>query len=163
MKKETKTVKPKKVDEVKILQEIVDSLMDLMATKSKTQVSKEEGSDNLIVDIDAGDETGLLIGHRGDTINSLQMILGLSLRQKIGEWKRVVVNVGDWREKQDDYLKNLAKDISQKVIDSGEPQPLYNLTPAQRRIIHMELSENEKVATESIGEGEERYLVVKPK
>src|SRR3990172_1360376 len=90
-------------------------------------------------------------------------VLGMMVRQETGEWKRVLVNVGDWREKQEEYLTQMAKTTAERAKTTGEPQPLYNLTPAQRRVIHMALSEDSEIETESQGEGEERYLVVKPK
>ena len=57
----------------------------------------------------------------------------------------------------------MADQISQRVVETGQPQPIYNLTPTQRRIVHLALSESKDVETESTGEGEERYLLVKPK
>jgi spoIIIJ-associated protein len=84
-------------------------------------------------------------------------------RQENGEWKRISVNVGDWREKQEEYLSEMAKVTAERAKQTGEPQNLYNLSPSQRRIIHIALSEDKEIETESVGEGEERYLVVKPK
>lgn len=155
--------KTKKEEKVLLDEKFVDELLGLMGAKAKSKVSMDETNDSINVDIDAGDETGLLIGRHGDTLNSLQTVLGLVVRNKIGEWKRVVVNVGDYQEKQEDYLKNLADETSKRALETGEAQSLYNLTAAQRRIIHMALSENSEVETESTGEGEGRYLIVKPK
>jgi len=58
-------------------------------------------------------------------------------------------------------LKNLAEQTAQRAIETSEPQNLYNLNPSQRRVIHMYLSENDDIVTESEGEGYERYLVIK--
>jgi spoIIIJ-associated protein len=74
-----------------------------------------------------------------------------------------VVNVGDYREKEEDYLKSLAASTAQRARETKEPQNLYNLKPWQRRIIHLALSEEKDLTTESMGEGEERYLIIKPK
>lgn len=134
-----------------------------MATSAKVEVSFDKEQDSFIVNIDAGDETGLLIGKKGETLTSIQNILGILLKQQIGEWKRVTVNVGDYREKEEDYLKNLAANALSRAKETGEPQNLYNLKAWQRRIVHMYLSEDKDVETESQGEGEERYLVIKPK
>ena len=145
------------------LQKTVDELLALMSVSAKAEVTFDKENDSFVVNIDAGDATGLLIGKKGETLSSLQTILGMILRQKEEEWKRVVVNVGDYREKEEDYLKNLAASTAQRAKESGQPQNLYNLLPWQRRIIHMYLAEDSGVATESEGEGEERYLIVKPK
>ncbi len=64
--------------------------------------------------------------------------------------------------KNEDYLNNLAEQTAQRAKETNEPQNLYNLNSAQRRIIHMCLSEDKETETESLGEGQERYLVVKP-
>jgi len=134
-----------------------------MATQAKAKVDYDKENEAFVVEIDAGDETGLLIGKKGETLSSIQTVLGLLLKQKTGEWNRVVVNVGDYREKEEDYLNNLAASTAQRAKETGEPQNLYNLKPWQRRVIHLALSEDKDITTESVGEGEERYLIIKPK
>jgi spoIIIJ-associated protein len=153
----------KSTDPVKITQKFVDELLTLMASEAKATVSMDEANDTLVVNIDPGEETGLLIGRQGETLLALQSIIGLATKQLLGDWKRVVVDIADWREKQEDHLKSLAETTAQRAIETGEDQPLYNLTPAQRRIVHMALAENEEVTTESVGEGPDRYLVIKVK
>ena len=145
------------------LKKISEELLELMSTRAKVDVSFDKENDALVVDIDAGEETGLLIGKKGETLASIQTILGILLKQKTGEWTRVVVNVGDYRQKEEDYLRNLAAATAQRAKETGEPQSLYNLKPWQRRVVHMALSEDAETSTESLGEGEERYLIVKPK
>lgn len=147
----------------KKIRETAEKILSLMAVKSEVVVEEDKENSVFLVKIEAGEENGLLIGRRGETIASLQFITSILLREELGEGTRVVVNVGDWKEKQEDYLKNLATETAQRAKESGEAQPLYNLTPAQRRVVHLELSENSDVVTESTGEGDERYLIVKPK
>jgi spoIIIJ-associated protein len=150
-------------EKIKILQEATDKLLSLMATKAKATVEYDKENEAYIVGIDAGEETGLLIGKKGETLSSIQTVLGILFKQKTGEWNRVVVNVGDYREKEEDYLKSLAASTAQRARETKEPQNLYNLKPWQRRIIHLALSEEKDLTTESMGEGEERYLIIKPK
>lgn len=144
-----------------VLQKIVEELLTLMSVTAKADVSYDKKDEVFIISIDAGDMTGLLIGKKGETLSSLQTVLSLMLKQKVGEWYRVLVNVGDYREKEEEYLKNLAESTAARAKESGESQSLYNLKPWQRRVIHMYLSENKDVVTQSEGEGEERYLVIK--
>lgn len=155
--------KDKNKEKIETLEELANKLLSLMGTKAKAEVKEDKENQTFIVEIDAGEETGLLIGRRGETLNSIQSVLGMMLRQKFEEWSRVVVNVGDWREKQEDYLKGIAEQAATKAKETGEPQAIYNLSPAERRIIHLTLSEDPGVETESTGEEAERYLVVKPK
>ena len=149
-------------ENITILQDITNSLLSLMGTKATATVTEDSGSDMFVVNIDTEDETGLLIGSHGDTLNSIQSVVGMMYRTRVGEWKRILVNVADWREKQEEKLNHLAETTAQRVVETGESVPLYNLNPAQRRIVHMHLSERSDVQTESVGEGEERHLVVHP-
>lgn len=147
----------------KEVQKDADELLALMGTKAKAEVLEDKENDVLLVNVKTEEEAGLLIGRHGETLSSLQTILGLMFRERTGEWKRMLVNVGDWREKQEEYLKEMAKATKERAIQTGEAQNLYNLSASQRRVIHMALSEDSEVETESVGEGEERYLVIKPK
>jgi spoIIIJ-associated protein len=139
---------------------LAEELFTLMGVEVDFEVSEDKENNAVFVDIDAREETGLLIGHRGETIASIQAALGMMTRQETGEFVRIIVNVGDWREKQEDQLRNLAMQAAQRVRETGESQPLYNLNAAQRRIIHVILAKEEDIETESHGEGQDRYLVV---
>ena len=148
---------------IDILREIVEKLFGLMSVDAKISVDYNEADGVFVVDIDAGDATGLLIGKRGETLLSIQNILSVLFKQKNGEWEKVIVNVGDYREKEEEYLKNLATNAAQRAVETGTPQNLYNLKAWQRRVIHLSLADNKEVTTTSEGEGEERYLIIGPK
>lgn len=152
-----------KKNTIDLVKKDADELLSLMGSKATVAVEEDKENETFVVNIKTEDEAGLLIGHHGETLNSLQAVLGMILRQKTGEWKRILVNIGDWREKQEEYLKDMAKTTAERAKQTGESQNLYNLTAAQRRVIHLTLSEDSEVETESVGEGEERYLVIKPK
>ncbi len=162
--KSTKSkVKEIEKDPLKLVAAIVKDLFTLLSLKSSVEVLEDSDNDAILVNITGEEESGLLIGARGKTLSSLQTILGLIFRQKTGEWKRIIVNVSDWREKEEQRLRKLAEETAARVLETGETQQLYNLTPAQRRIVHMVLSENEGIKTESEGEGTDRFLVVSSK
>jgi spoIIIJ-associated protein len=146
-----------------VVEALAKELLELMGVEVQPEVSEDKENDTIVVFLKTQDEAGLLIGRHGQTIESLQAVLGMLANEKLGEWTRVVVNVGDWREKQEEYLKSLASQAAERAKSTGEEQPLYNLTPSQRRVIHMALAEDPEIITESQGEGEERYLIVKKK
>lgn len=150
-------------EQTNTLKEIAEKLFDLMMVKVKVDVDFDKKDEVFIVNVDAGDTTGLLIGKRGETLLSIQNILAVLFKQEEGEWKKIVVNVGDYRQKEEEYLKNLATSTAERAIETNSPQNLYNLKPWQRRVIHMFLSENKEVTTTSEGEEEERYLIITPK
>lgn len=152
-----------KITKVKVVEETAKELLSLMGSNASIAVEEDKVNEAVLVKINAGEEAGLLIGKHGETLYSLQTIVGMVVQKKLGEWIRVVVDVGDWREKQDERLRSLAYQIVEKTIESGQPQPIYNLTAGQRRIVHMALAENKDVITHSEGEGEDRCLVVEPK
>lgn len=142
--------------------ELANSLLELMGTKATVDVVD---GDVITINIDSTEEMGLLIGKRGDTLSSFQIILGLMIRQKVGEWKKINVNIGDWRQKQEDYLKSVALDAAGRVRETGKEESLYNLNPGERRMVHIAiaLAEMDDIETESVGEGKDRYLVVRLK
>ena len=145
------------------LKDLSQKLLELMMISADVEVGEDKKNDSLTVKIDAKDEAGLVIGNRGMTLNSIQVILGMIYKRKTGEWQRIVVDVSNWREKEEERLISLATITAQRAKDTGEVQYLYNLTPAQRRVIHLTLSENPGVSTESQGEGKDRYLAITPK
>lgn len=137
-------------------------LIDLLGIEAEVGVEEDKENDAFRVQLDTK-EAGILIGHHGETIDALQFLLAQIVRQRANETKRILVNVGDWRQKREETLKRLARNAVDKVKQTGEPHHIYDLTPAERRVVHIELSEEKDVVTESEGEGRERHLVVKPK
>jgi spoIIIJ-associated protein len=155
--------KAKKANRLQIVEKLVNELLPLLGTKAKATITSDTENEAIKIQIETKEEMGLLIGHHGETLNSLQLIFGMMVKQKLGEWVRIIVDIGDWREKQEEHLKELARQVAQRAKQTRQPQPIYNLTPSQRRIIHLELSKEKEIETESTGEGENRYLVVKCK
>ena len=133
-----------------------------VAPKAIKITKDKEGTVSLDLEL-PDQEAGILIGYHGETIAALQLLLNMMLYQQTGEWSKLVVNIGDYRKKRTDYLTALSQDTAAKVVESGEPLALYNLNPFERRIVHVALSENKEVVTESQGEGKNRFLVVSPK
>ncbi|MFZ5845480.1 MAG: protein jag [Patescibacteria group bacterium] len=108
-------------------------------------------------------ETGLLIGFHGKTLESLQIILGIMVSRELGKWVHVYANVGDYREKREETLMLMAQRAAERALAMQRPIELSRLTPSERRIIHLTLAGDERVTTESVGEGEDRVLIVKPR
>lgn len=145
------------------VEKLAGELFSLMGVKAKPQVSYDEASDAIVVNIESEEETGLLIGNRGETLSAIQYVLGLAYAKEVDDWQRIIVNVADWRERQESRLLELATQTANRATESGQPQNLYNLNPNERRIVHMALADSKEVETVSEGEGRDRYLVVRPK
>jgi spoIIIJ-associated protein len=150
-------------EKAKTLKELADKLFSLMEIDANVSVAYSKDDKVFTVDVDASDATGLLIGKRGETLLSIQSILSMLFKEKVGSWERVVVNVGDYRQKEEEYLRNLATTTAQRAAETGTSQNLYNLKAWQRRVIHLVLADSKDVTTSSEGEGEERYLIISPK
>lgn len=109
------------------------------------------------------EETGLLIGFHGRTLESFQIILGMLVSKKLAAWVKVYVNVGDYREKREEALMLMAQHAAERALAAGRPIELAHLSPSERRVIHLTLAGDERVETESVGEGASRTLLVKPR
>ncbi len=148
------------------IKNLLGELFSLIGINPGIEVSEEKGEDgeaSYKVEIDPGESAGLLIGAHGATLSAIQSFLTIAIKQKTGEWIRVSMDVAGWGKKQNERLIELARSASDRAKQTGEPQKLYNLTSSQRRIIHMALAEDKEIETESQGEGQDRYLIVKAK
>lgn len=149
------------MDKENTIQTITKNLLEKLELTGEVSVATDE-SGAYRVHIET-EETGLLIGYHGRTLESFQIMLSLLVSKETGEWVRVYVNVGDYREKREEALMHMAMHTAERAMASGRPIELPHLSSAERRVIHMTLSGDERVATESLGEGSERVLVIKPK
>ncbi len=110
-----------------------------------------------------GDDLGILIGRRGQTLASLQYILRLIVGHKTDTWVPIVVDAEGYKQRRVDALKSLAERMADNVKARGTPFTLEPMPAYERRIIHMALANDSAVFTESIGEGEDRKIVIRPK
>lgn len=143
------------------VKKITEDLLSNLEIAGSVSVDVDEtGAYRVHIDTE---ETGLLIGFHGKTLESFQIILSILVSKKLESWVKVYVNVGDYREKREEALMYMAQRAAERALASGRPVELTRLSPSERRVIHLTLSGDDRVATESIGEGEARVLVVKPK
>ena len=119
----------------------------------------DEENKNLNVDL-SGDEMGVLIGKRGQTLDSLQYLLSLVVNKESEEYIRVKVDTEDYRKRRKETLENLAKNIAYKVKRTKRPVSLEPMNPYERRIIHSALQNDKYVTTHSEGEEPFRRVVV---
>lgn len=151
-----------KSDKLKIAKETVEKLLELLGIQAEVGVSEDKENALIMVQIETADP-GVLIGYHGQTLNAFQLISGIMVSKKLEEWVHLVVNVGDYRQKREEVLKKMALSAAQKAHFSGELVVLTELSPAERRIVHIVLGDHPDVETYSEGEGQERRLVIKPR
>ena len=150
----------KKTEEV--IKKTAGELLQLLEIgEVKTSLEKDE--DGVFRFIIEAKDSGILIGYHGENIYALQLILGLIVYKKLGSWQRVVVDVGDWRQKREEQLKRIALSAAQKVKFSKEQVIIPYLNAAERRVVHLALAEHPNVETRSDGKERERKLIVELK
>jgi spoIIIJ-associated protein len=156
--------KKKKEDSVKLIEETLSELLSKLGVTANINAEKiDEGDDSHYkLNIDT-QETGLLIGYHGETVNSLQLILGIMLYKKLGKWTRVIIDVGDYRTKREEAIKEMVENIIKEVLATGNAIELPFLSPLERRFVHMLLSDRTDVYSQSSGEGKNRRLSIIPK
>ena len=115
-----------------------------------------------VIDL-AGEDSGLLIGRRGQTLQALQYLVNLIVRKQYGEGVRVVLDVENYRQRRESSLRDMADKVASRVVQTSRSITLEPMPPADRRIIHTSLSEHPGVNTQSTGEGENRKVMVMPK
>ncbi len=108
------------------------------------------------------EEPQILIGERGQTLADIQHLLKIILRKKTEELFYVNVDINDYKKKKAEYLKELANSVADDVVLVKEEKALSPMRAFERRIVHMELAERSGVITESVGERDERKVVIKP-
>ncbi len=119
----------------------------------------EEGKESITVNI-LGEDIGILIGRRGETLDALQYLTSLAVNRKNVEYKRVGLDIENYRAKREEALKKVANKVAARVIKSRKSFKLEPMNPFERRVIHSELQKNKKVETFSIGEEPNRRVVV---
>lgn len=140
------------------VKKFLDEFILKIPTTDLTYEMKLDKND-LYIDI-KGEDTGYLIGYRGNVLNSLQVILNNIANGGLNERIRVLLNIGGYKEKREKDLKDLADKIAGTVIKKRKSITLEPMTSYERKIIHSKLQENSKVETHSIGEEPNRKIVV---
>ena len=107
-----------------------------------------------------GDDAGLLIGRKGDTLKTFQFLVRYIVSQRIDDRAYLMIDVEGYQQRRQQSLENMARRVARRVADTGRPITLEPMSPAERRIVHIALSDHPRVTTESAGYGDSRQVVV---
>lgn len=141
------------------IKKTTEEVLEHLGVAAKVAVSLGEEA----VDVDLlGEDLGILIGHHGETLASLRHILGLILYRQQGEWRPLNLDADGYRKEREQRLLEMAQRTADKVRFLQTDVALPPMPAFERRILHVALAEDDSVVTESIGEGWERRVVVKP-
>ena len=144
-------------DVVKVVTEILETLLELLGVTGKVEVLSEEIP--LALNIE-GDDLGILIGRRGQTLASLEHITKLMVAGRLKAWLPLRVDVGGYKKRRRDSLQRLALYLAEQVRSSHRAITMEPMPADERRIVHLTLADNPEVTTHSIGEGESRKVVI---
>lgn len=144
---------------------IVSKLLYHLGLQAQVSAHYGEPRDDrrpVMVDV-RGSDLGILIGHRGQTLDAFQYIAALMVGRETGEFTHLVVDVEGHRDRRERQLRQLALRMAEQVLKTGRKLTLEPMRAAERRIIHMELREHPAVTTQSVGEEPYRKITIIPK
>lgn len=147
------------VSEDEAAKKFLNDVFAAMKLEVVVTVDYNETSREMNIDL-SGDDMGVLIGKRGQTLDSLQYLVSLVVNKNVDDYIRVKVDTENYRERRKETLENLAKNIAYKVKRTRRPVSLEPMNPYERRIIHSALQNDKYVTTHSEGEEPFRKVVV---
>ncbi|MBI5287479.1 MAG: protein jag [Chloroflexi bacterium] len=155
-------------DEAEFAAQMLDQLLVHMGIEADVSIRDAEtpgdglGMAKAVLEVE-GDDLGVLIGRRGETLGALQYLLNLMVSRQAGEGNYFTVDIEGYRRRRERQLRTLAQRTAEQVKRTKRPVTLEPMPPNERRIIHLTLSEDRYVSTDSVGEGEDRKVSISPK
>jgi len=142
---------------VKVVTEILDTLLGFLGVTGKVEIL----SDEIPLDLDIeGDDLGILIGRRGQTLASLEYITKLMVVGRLKTWIPLTIDVAGYKKRRRDSLQRLALYLAEQVKSRRRAITMEPMPANERRIVHLTLADNPDVTTQSMGDGENRKVVI---
>lgn len=143
-----------------ITKEILLTILKKMEIEGTVRDIKE-GENKVYVEIESP-KSGLIIGKKGKTLESLQFLVNLMVNNKTKSDKKIILDIESYRAKREKALRKLSKEIALKVAKTGKPWTLEPMNPFERRLIHLTLQNDSRVTTKSEGLGIYRKVKISP-
>jgi spoIIIJ-associated protein len=155
-------IKARKIMNLSVEDQVKSFLYDVFhAMDMEVEILTKVDENEKLVDVELkGDEMGVLIGKRGQTLDSLQYLTNLAVNKHSENYYKIKIDTEDYRKRRKETLENLAKNVAYKVKRSKRPVSLEPMNPFERRVIHSTLQNDKYVTTHSEGEEPYRYVVV---
>jgi spoIIIJ-associated protein len=154
-------IREKDEEAEKLISELIDYFLGAMGVVAETYIREDDEEGSMTFEIE-GQDAGLLIGRRGETLQALQFLIRMVTNRQLGRKAYVVIDIEDYRERRVQMLQRLARRTAGRVGSSGREDSIEPMSPAERRIVHMALAGHPEVRTESEGEGSQRRVVIFP-
>ncbi|MBE0480470.1 MAG: protein jag [Dehalococcoidia bacterium] len=144
-----------------VAQEVLRTLLNGTGIDADIHVEVKHGGEQSTISLDIeGDDLGILIGRRGETLTALQYLVNLIVSRQARSYVGVVVDVEGYRKRRYEALRQLARRLADQVRSTGRPVTLEPMSAGERRIIHLELRDNPYVSTQSVGQGDGRKIAI---
>jgi len=148
--------------------EILSDVLRLMGVRAAVEVQPgyelaDEGQPPPTVLNITGEDLGILIGRRGETLRALQYLVRLMASHRLKQWTNLVVDVENYLVRRRQSLESLAQRVAEQAVRTGRTQTMEPMPAYERRLVHIALRKNPRVTTQSVGEGEKRKVTVIPK
>ena len=147
-------------EKAKTNEKTIKKLFDLLGLNTEFGLSEKDGIISITLETQ---DSGVVIGYHGETLEALQLVLALILAKEQGEFKRVSLEVGDYKKNREEWLEKIAYDAKERALSEDKEVYLSDLKSWERRIIHLLLQDDKEVVSKSSGEGKDRILVIKPR
>jgi spoIIIJ-associated protein len=148
--------------------EVLTDILRLMGVRASVEsllgyeLAEEDQPPPIVLNI-TGDDLGILIGRRGETLRALQYLVRLMVSHRLKHWTNLVVDVESYLIRRRRSLESIAQRVAEQVARSGRTQALEPMPAYERRVIHITLRKHPQVTTQSVGEGERRKVTIIPK
>jgi spoIIIJ-associated protein len=154
-------------DVARVSAEVLQNLLNYMGISGRVTLEtvpaeSKTAAGSILLNI-SGDDLGLLIGRRGETLRDLQFLTCLIVSRRMQRWPNVIVDVEHYKSRREKSLAELARRMADRVRVTAQPVSLEPMPPYERRIVHLALRDDPDVRTESTGQGERRKVVILPK
>ncbi|MEI7890514.1 MAG: R3H domain-containing nucleic acid-binding protein [bacterium] len=146
-----------------IIKQTIEELITKMGFDGQVTISASvDGDDSINCDITTSTDSNFLIGQRGINLQALQHLSRLIVRKHVPEKIRFTLDINNYRQQKNQSIVEQAHSAADEAITQNCSIFMQPMSTYERRIVHLELSGNEKVTTDSVGEGESRKIVIKP-
>lgn len=154
---------PTQVEIADSAREVLEDLLQRLDLEASVIVEEAEGGAGPILLSIQGDDLGILIGRRGQTLAALQYLVRTIISHRLKVKAPLTIDVEGYRQRRIESLQNMARHLADQVVSRREAYMMMPMTAYERRIIHVELAEDPDVTTHSIGTGDGRRVVIEPK
>ena len=144
----------------KIIHKTTEELFKLLEIEGDITLELDDETANIVL---VTEDSGIVIGRHGDMLESLQTILALCVSKKLDKFYRISLEVGDYKKNREEWLRGMVQETKERALSESREISIPDLKAWERRIVHLALSDDEEVISESVGEGKDRVLVVRPK